>query len=411
MAYKFELYRVEKLSDVIGNSAAVSAVKAYAMDISRGVKKKPIMLFGPSGTGKTSTAYALAHEMGWNLVELNASDYRDSASILTKLMPAAMSRSLFGKMNMILLDEIDELVARFDSGANKAIIDLIESARCPVVFTANDFWDKKISFLRTRVEPVAYRRVASFSAAALVERVAKANAIKIDGDAVKAIVVRSNGDMRSAMNDLAVIEGAGDMYDDIVYNALGMRDRKSDIFSVLDKVFYSNTVSAALRAIADSDVDNDMLMKWIDENIPKRYKDRRDLHEAFMNLALASIFYTRAFRSQNYGYWRYMNVMMSAGVALSKTQYPSKAERYSFPKAISSLSATKELRGSNKVVAIKLKRIIHSNSKDIVSTYLPLIREIIKSALKLAADKGDVYDALESGYGLDKKDVDAILKG
>ncbi|EQD78353.1 replication factor C large subunit, partial [mine drainage metagenome] len=159
-----------------------------------GVKKKPIMLFGPSGTGKTSTAYALAHEMGWNLVELNASDYRDSASILTKLMPAAMSRSLFGKMNMILLDEIDELVARFDSGANKAIIDLIESARCPVVFTANDFWDKKISFLRTRVEPVAYRRVASFSAAALVERVAKANAIKIDGDAVKAIVVRSNGD-------------------------------------------------------------------------------------------------------------------------------------------------------------------------------------------------------------------------
>ena len=410
MAYKFELYRVERLSDIIGNSAALAAVKLYANDIHRAIKRRPIMLFGPSGTGKTSTAYALAHDMGWNLVELNAGDYRDSASILTKLMPAAMSRSLFGKTNMILLDEIDELAARFDNGANKAIIDLIGGARCPIVFTANDFWDRKISFLRDRVEPIAYKRVDNFSASSFIEKVAKANGIRIDADAIKVILARSNGDLRSALNDLAVIEGAGDMYEDIVYNALGMRDRKSDIFSVLDKVFYSNTISAALRAIADSDMDADMLIKWIDENLPKRYKDNLGLKEAFTSLALASAFYTRAFRSQHYGYWRYMNVMMSAGVALSKTQYPSNADRYSFPKAISSLSSTKELRGSNKEVAAKLKRIIHASTKDIVAVYLPLVRDIIKSALKLADGKGEVYDAFESAYGLEKKDIDLILK-
>ncbi|MGC8537898.1 MAG: replication factor C large subunit [Candidatus Micrarchaeia archaeon] len=410
MAYKFELYRVEKLSDIVGNSAAVAAVKAYAKDIGRGVKRKPLMLFGPSGTGKTSTAYALARDAGWNLVELNAGDYRDSASILTRLMPAAMSRSLFGKMNMILMDEVDELAARFDNGANKAISDLIDAAKCPIVFTANDFWDRKISFLRTKVEPVAFKRVDSFSSSSFINKIAKANSIRVDENAIKAIISRSNGDMRSALNDLAVIEGAGDMYDDIVYNTLGMRDRKSDIFAVLDKVFYSNTISAALRAIADSDVDVDMLIRWIDENVPKRYKDSRDLYEAFTNLALASVYYTRAFRSQHYGYWRYMNVMMSAGVALSKTEYPSNAERYSFPKTISSLSSTKESRSSEKGVALKLKRVIHASTRDIVSIYLPLIREIIRSAFKLAEDKTDLYDALESRYGLDKKDIDSILK-
>ncbi|MCL5122714.1 MAG: AAA family ATPase, partial [Candidatus Marsarchaeota archaeon] len=191
MAYKFELYRVEKLSDIVGNSAAVASVKAYARDIGRGSRKKPLMLFGPSGTGKTSAAYALARDAGWNLVELNAGDYRDSASILTKLMPAAMSRSLFGKMNMILMDEVDELAARFDNGASRAISDLIDAAKCPIVFTANDFWDRKISFLRAKVEPVAFKRVDSFSSSSFIEKVAKANSIRVDANAVKAIISRS----------------------------------------------------------------------------------------------------------------------------------------------------------------------------------------------------------------------------
>jgi len=74
-----EKYRPAKLSEVVGNDNAISELRAWAEAIgSAEVKaKKAAILHGPPGCGKTSAAYALASDMGWEVIELNASDQRN----------------------------------------------------------------------------------------------------------------------------------------------------------------------------------------------------------------------------------------------------------------------------------------------------------------------------------------------
>ena len=78
-----EKYRPKSLSDLLGNSKAITQLAAWAnqWDIGTPPKKKAVILVGDPGIGKTSSALALASDMGWVPVEMNASDMRNSASV------------------------------------------------------------------------------------------------------------------------------------------------------------------------------------------------------------------------------------------------------------------------------------------------------------------------------------------
>ena len=66
-------------------------------------------LWGDSGTGKTATAVALAHELGLELIEVNASDSRNKEAIGSLIGGAVNQGSLFGTGKLILVDEVDGL--------------------------------------------------------------------------------------------------------------------------------------------------------------------------------------------------------------------------------------------------------------------------------------------------------------
>jgi replication factor C large subunit len=404
MDYNMLFLQPSTLDGIAGNAAAVDALRRFAKSFNAGERPKPMMLFGPPGTGKSAAVYAMASEADWKIVELSASDYRDSGTIARVLAPAAMSRNIFGRRNLILLDEIDELASRFDSGAAGALSKLIETSRSPMVFVANDFWDRRIQFLRALVEPVQFRRVETRLVAELLAAAAARGRIKVDRDALSAIAQRANGDVRSALNDLfAFIDSEG--RDDIMYS-IGQRDVKKDVFQTLDKIFYSNTLVAPLVAAANCDVDKDMLMRWIEENLARRYKNREDISGAFESLSRASTFSTRATASQQYGLWRYMNVMLSSGVALAKSGYPSSSERYAFPKVITDLSKAKARKEREIEIAAKLQRRVHGSIREIRFGAMQLIGGMVRGAGK--EESAGAYEFMQAAYGLDKKDVDFL---
>jgi len=73
-----EKYRAKCFADVKGQELAIDKVKLFLKTFP---KKKAIALHGPPGVGKTSLAYAIAFENDAEILELNASDFRNKAKI------------------------------------------------------------------------------------------------------------------------------------------------------------------------------------------------------------------------------------------------------------------------------------------------------------------------------------------
>ncbi|HZD43983.1 MAG TPA: AAA family ATPase, partial [Methanomicrobiales archaeon] len=103
-----EEYRPLHLQDVVGNGPSLRQMAEWAKNWNQA--SKPLLLYGKPGTGKTSSAYALATDMGWEVVELNASDQRTKGSIEKIAGSSSLTRSLTGaERKLILLDEADNL--------------------------------------------------------------------------------------------------------------------------------------------------------------------------------------------------------------------------------------------------------------------------------------------------------------
>ena len=115
-----EKYRPQSLEEIIGNHQALMTMREWGRNWQQGKpKKKALVLVGGPGVGKTSAALALAHDMGWEQVELNASDARNER-IIKKIALAGGINETFttegsfvsskkGKNKLIILDEADNL--------------------------------------------------------------------------------------------------------------------------------------------------------------------------------------------------------------------------------------------------------------------------------------------------------------
>ncbi|MFH0849219.1 MAG: replication factor C large subunit [archaeon] len=386
-------YRPRTLSDVAGNQKAKDMLMAWLETWNKGAPpKKAALLYGPAGTGKTVSAETAAHDLGYDLIEINASDHRNAVSITKIAGSAATQGSIFDRKRLILLDEIDGINLREDSGAISAVIEIIKSTRFPILLTANDVWNPKIRSLRNHCLLVEFKRLGVRDSIPYLESLLKREGVEVDANALRLVYDRNKGDMRSTINDLqTALAGRRTLVlKDVEW--LSWRDRQEPIFQSLATVFSSKDCIEARRAVEISDVDYEMLYEWIYENAPAQLTNPIDLSDALDSLARADIYFARVRRFQAWRLLPYAFDMMTAGVATSKLRTRPAWSPMRFPQRIMKLSSTRGLRAMRQSIGAKLGSKAHMSTDKAAKEVLPYLRIIFENNSQMASSIAEWLD-------------------
>ncbi|MBN1456094.1 MAG: replication factor C large subunit [Methanomicrobia archaeon] len=316
-----EKYRPKRLRDVVGNEKALDEVRAWAENVFRPKSKKAALLHGPAGCGKTSAAYALAAEKGWEVVELNASDQRNAGVIRSIVGPASTSTTFTHRPRLIILDEADNLHGNEDRGGTKAITEIVKMSTQPIILTANDRFKMAQGLVRN-CRVIAFQRIKPGTVFRVLKRISEQEGIAIEDRALIAVAKNAREDLRSAINDLqalAMAEPGEEQISDTDITT-GGRDVEEDIFGVLQIIFGAegNELQPALVALRNLDKTPDESIQWIYKNFNYEYDPASFLH-GLHYLSRANLFLGRVRRRENYKFWRYASSVMAGGVLAAKT--------------------------------------------------------------------------------------------
>ncbi|MCJ7424167.1 replication factor C large subunit [Candidatus Bathyarchaeota archaeon] len=379
-------YRPKSLAKVIGNKETIQKLVDWVKSWDQGVpKKKAAFLYGPPGVGKTSTVEALAQDFQMELVEKNASDYRTEDAINRFAGLASQFGSLFGGKRIVLLDEIDGLTGTADRGGVKAITDVLKTAQCPIILTANSAYDPKFTNLRNYCLLLEFKKLPVGEIAEHLKGISENERIQADETTLKFIAQRSQGDVRSAVTDLqALAQGKEKLkYEDVSW--LGYRDRQDTVFNVLRMIIYGKTCNSARQAANMSDVDVDMLFEWIYENIPDHLTDQHDLAMALDALSIADIYRGRIRVTRDWSLMRYVVDYMTAGVAMARQNSEvSGWIPFKFPSRIQMLSRSRAERATRLNIGKKIKHRCHVSAVRASKEVLPYLRIIFENNTEMA---------------------------
>ena len=380
-------HKPKTIAELIGNKEAIQKFVEWVKSWDHGVpKKRAAFLYGPPGIGKTATVEALANDFKMEFVEKNASDYRTEEAINRFAGLASRYTSLFGQKRMILLDELEGLTGNSDRGGVKAITEVVKTAGNPVVLISNSAYDQRFSNIRFYCLLVEFKKPPVGEITKRLECISKIEGVQSEENALKFIAQRSEGDVRSAVNDLQVLaQGKKKLtYDDVSW--LGYRDRQDNIFNVLRMIMYGKSCFSAKRAVDMADVDIDMLFEWIYENVPSHLTDPHDLAEAMNALSLADVFRGRIRSSQDWSFTRYVIDYMTAGVAMARQR--SKVSGwipFKFPERIQALSRSKTDRAIKLSIGQKIKPKSHMSAVRASKEVVPYLKIIFRNDEIMAA--------------------------
>lgn len=371
-----EEYRPDKLCNVVGQQQHVTYLSNWAKEWTDGVPKhRALILYGKAGIGKTSIAHALAHEMGWLIVELNASDQR-TAGVINRVAGSASRTGTLDDVDgaharkLIVIDEADNTHGTHDRGGSKALINLVKNTLQPIIIIVNNFYKLDIE-LRNICKNLQFKNVSIIETKKLIVNICKKENIEIENKVVEYIAKNSGGDVRAAVNDLeSICVGKTKVsFQDVDSNCIdtngvdenkNKRDVAETIFTFVEKVFKEKDFKKVLELSGHIGENPESTIFWLDENIPLIRKNADELYESYNLLSKADIFLGRVHRRQNYEMWKYANTLICGSGAAGSSR--SGFVRYSPPKYFSKLKQSKASRNIKKTIMQKIGNCCHISS-------------------------------------------------
>ncbi len=424
-----EKYRPRSLDDIVGNGKAVETLRSWAEDWANS-PKKAVILAGTAGIGKTSAALALANDMGWSVVEMNASDARNANRIKEVAMRGATHGTFTvsgdyldsseGQYKLIVLDEADNLHEASggmgDRGGKKAIIDTIKGTKHPIILIVNDLYNltrRTGAPLKSLCLTIKFTKVPKPSLKKAIREMAEVEGYSFEQEALDEFAERASGDMRSAVNDLETIcrnldVGSTITIDDL--DAIGYRDERRDVFEVLATIFKTTDPEKALQAYNKLDETPDRFLLWVEENAPYKYTDPDDLARAFDAITEADLMLNRARATQDFSLWAYAIKLMTAGVAVAKQNEYHGYVKFRFPSFLTMRAGS--TKGPSKALLASMGAYTHNSRRYVKNELMDSFLEMFRADEEFAASMTDRMELVRKDveYLADTSDVDGIFE-
>ncbi|MFA5303745.1 MAG: replication factor C large subunit [Candidatus Nanoarchaeia archaeon] len=369
----FDKYSSKSIKDLVGIDENVEKISDFLKNF-KNYKKKALLLIGPEGSGKTSSVYAIANSLGFDVLEINASDKRNAENIKSIVGSASLQQGLFSNSKIILIDEVDGLSGNSDRGGVREINLILKSTNFPIIMTANNEYSSKLEGVKQNSTVIKFKKRGYWDIYKLVKLINEAENKGLSTISIKKIASLAQGDVRSAFNDL------GNIACDLDVDDLFERSKESSIFDALKIIFKSKTFDSLLTS-ADNlkNLEIKDVVLWICSNIINEYEKPHEIREAYDYLSMADVFLGRIKRRMHWRFMYYAKMLATIGVGLSKDEMYRKFSRYSPPQRFKSLAKHSKIRAENKARGKELALATHCSSSKAIKEYLPFCKYLNSS--------------------------------
>ncbi|MFQ5940720.1 MAG: AAA family ATPase [Nitrososphaerales archaeon] len=312
-----EKYRPKSVKQMVGNEEARITFLEWLKNWKDG--SKPVLLVGPPGIGKTTLVQAAVNQLGYDMIELNASDVR-TRDKLESVIPSLLSNaSVLGKKTLLFLDEVDGMSTRGDRGGFTVLISLLKTPTVPIVMAANTEVGEQIKQLKRVATIIKFKHISPRLLSLYLDHVLKVENEKVSiGDKIRLISV-SNGDVRALLNGVQSFATSG--FSESFHSA----DFSIDIDKAMTDFFSAHKVKDALTTLIRSEgFYHDP--RFVGYDTEKRRTDRlaalfssivtskvdvESMAELLNTLAYVDVIIGRMSRTRQWRLLRYINAILA----------------------------------------------------------------------------------------------------
>lgn len=398
-----EKYRPRRSDDLVGNSEARSQIVRWLDTWVNG--KKPLLIMGPPGIGKTSFVHILSIEYNYDLIEMNASDSRTRDKLESRILPILNNTSLYGKRMLLFLDEIDGIYRRQDTGGTEFLVKILKEPTIPIVLASNSR-NSRIKELIKNCRVIEFCSIPLDISQGLLDQILANEGLNFSTSEKDLILKRSQGDMRSLLN---LAQSAHAQY-------VPDKDQTSeiDIAQTINAFFAELSSEDAKEILARSE------SHYVDPRFGLSPEDRRtDILNAFFTTIVSSrtldmttkavlletlssidIWVGRIFENRNWRLLRYLDEILANKIySVSRNRWLNYSQ-YSFqwPTIMKVISRSQDLKTLLSILSIET----HSGNSTCGSLTLPYTINVLS--------KHEDFEHILTSLDLDAKQVAAISK-
>ena len=353
---------------------------------------KPLLLIGPPGVGKTTLVHALARQLDYDLIEMNASDTRNRDQLELLIAPILVNTSIFGKKTLLFLDEVDGISGREDTGGIESILRLMKKPSIPVIMAANNK-DAKIKELAKLSKTIQFNAVTPRLLMLLLDSVIREQGNKLSISEKSAIVDKAHGDIRLLLNILqAKLSG---------YDKTTTSKAEIDIAEAINGFFQAENEDTARSFLLSADANypdprfglsteerrKDKLSALF-SSIVSSHIDILTVADMLDVLSKADIIVGRTGRKRQWSLLRYIDYIISKDLFEKSQNKPIKYNQYSMRWDV--MGPVFARSRSLKPVLDELARVTHSSTSTFGSFYLPYLIQIIINAKMIPNEIAEV---------------------